>query len=143
MGILQNSNAIPTAAGAADFYTHQIANSVRMQMAAGSRLRRTPSSAGNRQTWAISMWVKRAKLGDEQFLYEAGASGDQDGRLRMVFTDGDAIMVGTGNANLATSTALFRDTSAWYHIHWKNTGGTNTVHVNGQQVISVSCFDTN
>tara|TARA_R100000988_G_scaffold77944_2_gene41851 strand:- start:168 stop:2597 length:2430 start_codon:yes stop_codon:yes gene_type:complete len=126
-------------AGATDFYTHQINHSVRMQMGAGSRLRRTPSSAGNRQTWAISMWVKRAKLGDEQFLFEAGASGNQDGRLRMVFTDGDAIMVGTGNANLATSTAVFRDPAAFYHIHWKNTGGTNTVHVNGQQVISVSC----
>ena len=143
MGVFQNNlmgaAAAAASAGGGDFYGHQIANSVRMQMSAGSRLRRTPSSAGNRQTWAISMWVKRAKLGDEQFLYEAGASGNQDGRLRMVFTDGDAIMVGTGNANLATSSALFRDTSAFYHIHWKNTGGTNTVHVNGTQVISVSC----
>ena len=107
MGVFQNNlmgaAAAAASAGGGDFYDHQIANSVRMQMSAGSRLRRTPSSAGNRQTWAISMWVKRAKIGDEQFLYEAGASGNQDGRLRMVFTDGDAIMVGTGNANLATS----------------------------------------
>ena len=102
-GPLSNPFMFKSAATAAGFYTHQIAKSVRMQLGAGSRLRRTPSSAGNRQTWAISMWVERAKLGDEQFLFEAGASGNQDGRLRMVFTDGDAIMVGTGNANLATS----------------------------------------
>jgi len=142
MGVFQNhlmGAAAAAASASTDFYDHQIANSVRMQMGAGSRLRRTPSSAGNRQTWAISMWVKRCKLGDEQFLYEAGASGDQDGRLRLVFTDADKIMVGTGNANLATSSAVFRDTSSWYHIHWKNTGGTNTVHVNGLEVISVSC----
>ena len=124
--------------GAGDFYDHQIAQSVRGEMSAGTRLRYTPSGAGNRQTWAISMWIKRSKLGDEQFLYEAGASGGSSTRLRLVINDGDSIMVTNGNANLVTSTGVLRDTSGWYHIHWRNTGGTNTCHVNGVQFTTVS-----
>ena len=142
MGVFQNNlmgaAAAAGGAAAAGFYTHQIANSVRMIMADGSRLRYTPSSDGNRATWSISMWVKRAKLGDEQWLYEAGASGDADTRLRLFFNDSDQIMVGTGNANLVTSTAVFRDPSAWYHIMWKNASNTNTVHVNGVEATTVT-----
>ena len=90
----------------ADFYDYQIEQSVRGEMSAGTRLRRTPSSAGNRQTWAVSMWIKRAKLGDEQFLYEAGASGGSSTRLRLVINDGDQILITNGNANLVTSTGV-------------------------------------
>ena len=33
---------------------------------------------------------------------------------------------------------MLRDTAGWYHIHWRNTGGTNTCHVNGVQFTTVS-----
>ena len=125
-------------AAADDFYDHQIAQSVRMQMSAGSRFRRTPSSNGNRQTWAVSMGVKRSKLGDEQFLFEAGASGGASTRLRLVINNDDKILITTGDANLVESSGVLRDINSWYHIHWKNTGGTNTVHVNGVQFTTVS-----
>jgi len=137
MGILQNENAIPSAA-AAGFYDYQIEQSVRFEKSAGTRLRRTPSSAGNRQTWAISMWVKKSTNGSEVFLYEAGASGGSSTRLRLVINSDDKIMVTNSNANLVTSTGVLRDTSGFYHIHWRNTGGTNTCHVNGVQFTTVS-----
>ena len=137
-GPLGSNVMMQPAAGGGNFYDYQIEQSVRGEMDAGTRLRRTPSSAGNRQTWAISMWIKRSKLGDEQFLYEAGASGGSSTRLRLVINDGDQILITNGNSNLVTSTAVLRDTAGWYHIHWRNTGGTNTCHVNGVQFTTVS-----
>ena len=86
---------------ASNFYDHQIEQSVRGEMDAGTRLRYTPSGAGNRQTWAVSMWIKRSKLGDEQFLYEAGASGGSSTRLRLVINDDDKIMITNSLSNLA------------------------------------------
>ena len=128
-----------TTSGAAGFYDHQIEQSVRFEKSAGTRLRRTPSSAGNRQTWAISMWIKRAApLGDEVFLYEAGSTGGSDTRLRLVINSDDKIMVTNSNANLVISSGVLRDTGGFYHIHWRNTGGTNTCHVNGVLFTTVS-----
>jgi len=138
MGVLQNSNAIPTAGGAASFYDHQIAQSVRFEKASGTRLRRTVSSAGNRTTWAISMWIKRSTLGSEVFLYEAGVSGGSDTRLRLVINSDNKIMITNSNANLVISSGVLRDTSGWYHIHWRNVSNTNTCHVNGVQFTTVS-----
>lgn len=120
------------------FYDYQIEKSVRFEKSSGTRLRRTPSSAGNRQTWAISMWVKKSTNGSEVFLYEAGASGGSSTRLRLVINSSDQIMVTNSNSNLVTSSAVLRDTQAWYHIHWRNTGGTNTCHVSGEQFTTVS-----
>ena len=137
-GPLGASQFMYSSGAGAGFYDHQIEQSVRGEMSAGTRLRRTPSSAGNRQTWAVSMWIKRAKLGDEQFLYEAGASGGSSTRLRLVINDDDKILITNGNANLVTSTGVLRDVTGWYHIHWRNTGGTNTCHVNGVQFTTVS-----
>jgi len=138
MGILQNENAIPSAAGAVAFYDHQVENSVRFEKSAGTRLRRTPSSAGNRQTWAISMWIKRTVLGSEVFLFEAGASGGSSTRLRLVIDGDDKIRITNSNSNLVISTGVLRDVGGFTHIHWRNTGGTNTCHVNGVQFTTVS-----
>mgnify|MGYP001289925432 CR=1 len=120
------------------FYDYQIEQSVRYEKSDGTRLRRTVSSAGNRQTWAVSMWVKKSTNGSEVFLYEAGVSGGSDTRLRLVINSSDQIMVTNSNANLVTSSSVLRDTQAWYHIHWRNTGGTNTCHVSGEQFTSFS-----
>ena len=99
-GPLGASQYMYSSAGAAAFYDHQIEQSVRGEMDAGTRLRRTPSSAGSRTTWAISMWIKRTgSIGSEVFLYEAGASGGSDTRLRLVINGDDKIMVTNSNSN--------------------------------------------
>jgi hypothetical protein len=120
------------------FYNHLISQSLRYNSPDTLALKRTPSSAGNRQTWSVSMWIKRCKLGIDAFLCEAGASGDQDTRLRLVLNSSDQLLITTGNANLVTSTMVLRDVSSWYHILWRNTGGTNTCFVNGTQATTVS-----
>ena len=120
------------------FYSHTISQSLRYNSPDTLALKRTPSSAGNRQTWSVSMWIKRGNLGIDAFLCEAGASGNQDTRLRLVFNTSDQLLITTGNANLVTSVMRLRDVSSWYHILWRNTGGTNTCFVNGVQATTVS-----
>ena len=43
---------------------------------ANSYLNRTPSGAGNRKTFTISMWFKRSKLGSSQYLFNAKAGSN-------------------------------------------------------------------
>ena len=126
------------AGGVSNFYDHQIEQSVRYDTGDGTRIRRTVSSAGSRTTWAVSMWIKRANLGSEVFLYEAGVSGGSDTRLRLVINNDDKIMITNSNSNLVISDDVLRDTSGWYHIHWRNVSNTNTCHVNGRQFTTVS-----
>ena len=118
--------------GGADFYDHQIANSVRTHFGDdNSTIKRTPSTDGNRATWSISIWMKRAHLGANQFIFESGASGNFDTRLFYLFTPTGGIEMSSGEVNYGTTTELFRDVGAWYHIFIKNVSNSNTLYVNG------------
>ena len=84
---------------------------------ASTKLTRTPSSAGNRQKYTISFWVKRSSLGN-QFLFNTDG-GNEETYLR--FKSGDSLQWFEQNSSAATqanrsTNALFRDTNAWYHI---------------------------
>ena len=75
-------------------------------------------SAGNRQTWTMSMWIKTSVNNDEQPLFSSASNSDnQDlayieagGNLRW-WTYQSAAYVG----QLRTSRVL-RDANAWYHL---------------------------
>ena len=63
-----------SAAGAAGFYDYQIEQSMRFDYIgtnSGTYLTRTPSSAGNRKTYTISMWVKRTSIANLNQLISA------------------------------------------------------------------------
>jgi len=84
---------------------------------ASTKLTRTPSSAGNRQKYTISFWVKRSSLGN-QFLFNTDG-GNEETYLR--FKSGDSLQWFEQNSSAATqanrsTNALFKDTNAWYHI---------------------------
>jgi hypothetical protein len=137
MSLGANKQALMGAAGsggaADDFYDHQISKSFRFE---SGYLKWTPGSAGNRQVWTFSMWVKKTE-NTYQNVLNAGTSGDQDTRLRMYWYD-NKLYSSSANANFNTSTALYRDTSAWYHVVWKLTGGTSYQYVNGTLASSYS-----
>ena len=134
MSILQNSNAISAPAGGADFYDHQISQSVRL--GDSGYLKRTPSSAGNRQTWTFSTWIKLNKLGinsnstEPGAILNAGTSGNQSGFYRLNY-EVTKLFSSSAEANFFFSTGVYRDLSGWYHVVWKQGGGTATVYVNG------------
>jgi len=135
MSLLQNSNAIPVTASA-DFYDHQIAKSFKWD---SGYLKWTPGSAGNRQVWTFSCWVKKAiQPGNtDVMLLNAGTSGNQDTRFR-AYWYGDNLRSSSANANYNVSSGVYRDPSAWMHIVWKLTGGTSTQYVNGTSVSTSS-----
>ena len=83
-------------------------------------LSRTPSSAGNRKTFTISMWVKRSSLGVLQKPFSAGSSGGAFGAVEFP-TDDKPRLVGFDGSNITfdvTADLSARDTSGWYHMVW-------------------------
>jgi len=108
-----------TGAGGPAAYT--IDNSLRFRSSASADLSRTPSSIGNRKTWTWSGWVKRGSLGSLQVLFGAGtSSGTPPYETALLFLNTDQLaIVINGNAGIggqASTSAVFRDPSAWYHI---------------------------
>ena len=83
-----------------------------------SYLSRTPSTAGNRKTWTFSCWLKRGELGVSDTVFSAGDGGLNYSRINFQADNTLIIVAYTGGSavyNYQTS-AVFRDTSAWYHI---------------------------
>lgn len=91
--------------------TYSITNSVRLNGTSDYLSKTLTTSA----TTSGSIWVKRAKLGATSPIFDN----------KVYFTSGDALY-----AFGLTSTALYRDPSAWMHIFWNGTG----VYVNGTLV---------
>jgi len=99
--------------------SYQIANSLRFRSSASAYLNRTPASASDQKKWTFSAWVKRGKLGATQIIAEAGTSGTTFTYIAY-FNASDQLVIldstVSGVSSARTSTAVFRDPSAWYHI---------------------------
>ena len=117
---------------------YEIENSLKVEADSSEYIYRTPSSSGNRKTWTLSFWIKRTELGSSMRIFEAwdGSTGTSG-----LFTSGDAFILDlNAGSNYFTSTALFRDCSAWYHfvIRVDTTQGTASerarVYVNGSEL---------
>ena len=123
MSIIQGT-AKSGGATAESFYDYPIEQSLRFDGA--SYLSRTFATPTDGTKYTLSFWVKRTKLGSDQFItgrlvlpyYDAGSN----------FNTGDNIIIGDHNAGKITSSAKFRDTSSWYHfISQRNDANGNLV----------------
>jgi hypothetical protein len=122
-----------------------LTNSLRFRSSASAYLNRTPASAGNRQTWTWSGWVKRGTLGSQDDLFAAYiGSGTTDNQYFALYFDLDALKVSGYSTNYLVSTAVYRDPSAWYHImcvvDTTSATANNRVrlYVNGSEVTAFS-----
>ena len=97
-------------------------------------------SDGNKKIWTLSFWMKRTKLGSEQFLWSWGENNSSDGKL--LFGAGDQLVFmndGQCGSNQTMARAL-KDTNAWYHIVWrcKADEGSNDnrwkLYINGELI---------
>lgn len=140
MGLLFNELAI-TPQG------YNITNSLRFQSASSTYLARTPASATSRTVWTWSAWVKRGSLGGTQQLLCVNYTASQV--QTSIYFNSDAIeyscgTYGVSNDSAFTTSQVFRDPSAWYHLvlTYDSTQGTNTnrlkFYVNGSQVTAFS-----
>ncbi len=123
---------------------YQIERSLRFNSSDSAYLSRTPASAGNRKTWTWAGWVKRSGLGTDQALFDC----------RPVVSDSQFSIFYLKNTNTLefsgptttwfTTSAVFRDCSAWMHIvlaldtTQATAGDRIKLYVNGSQVTAFS-----
>jgi len=128
----QGQGVWPTAA------QNPITQSLRLRNSASAYLNRTPASAGNRQTWTYSAWIKRGLIGTEGSLISGGAT---TGRLAVFFDSSNRLVSDVGGTGTYDqSTAVYRDPSAWYHFVWQfdttqaTAANRSRMYMNGVQV---------
>ena len=102
-------------------------DSLRFRASANAYLGRTPSSGGNQKTWTFSCWTKRGNIvnpsgaagGVSQVIF--GAANSANSQFLDVTLNGNNvfeidILDSNSTRTIRTSTAVFRDPSAWYHF---------------------------
>ena len=117
MSVVNNNLLLTADAGVAPS-AYQIQRSLRFNSADSAYLSRTPSVAGNRQTWTWAGWVKCVNISGEGGWFLSATNGGSstewfrfyNGKLNYLLFTG-----GTFLSNLEPA-AVYRYTSAWYHI---------------------------
>jgi hypothetical protein len=124
MSVVNNNLLLTADAGVAPS-AYQVQRSIRLNTPDSAYANRTFGTPTTQSTFTLAMWVKRAALGTAQSLF--GVSTNHS----FGFTTGNALNLTFGGTSALTTTAVFRDTSAWYHIVWTQSGTSHTVYVNG------------
>jgi hypothetical protein len=100
---------------------YDIEQSLRFEDGDSAYLSRTPASAGNRKTWTWSGWVKRGNIGSYQALFGEGTGSQAAGYCFFRFDGNDVFSIlgspdGAVSSITWSSTPVYRDSSAWYHV---------------------------
>ena len=140
MSIIQST----AKSGTGGFYDYPIENSLRFD--GSSYLSRTSDSNGNSNTWTYSLWVKRSALdSDMHLLSEEGGGHATNTNISFCSFRNTNILnnysyYSGGNIYDVRSTAVYRDTNAWYHIVFVldltngTAGDREAIYVNGKLV---------
>jgi hypothetical protein len=96
---------------------YNLTNSLRFRASASASLSRTPGvSPTSNKIMTLSMWVKRGALGSpQQSLMGSPNTGNAD-NFRFSTSDTLSMDFQDGAVGILTTTQVFRDPSAWYHI---------------------------
>ena len=97
---------------------YEIEQSLMLDKASGSYLKRTPSSASNRRTWTYSVWLKKSTSSDSAYVIFSAhdAANENDASYGWIGIYGAKLYFGGGSTNWRITNRKFRDVSAWYHI---------------------------
>jgi hypothetical protein len=111
-------DAIPLLVASGADGGYQISRSVRTRSSASAYFSRTLITPTNNKIWTWSAWVKRGTLGAAQTLFSGQVDTNNWGII--AFLSGDTLSFQQADAASVTSTVtttqVFRDSSAWYHI---------------------------
>jgi len=132
MGVFQNNlmgaAAAAASAGGGDFYSYQIANSLRLPLRTSGFSKTYSGSDGDDEHFTLSWWQKGRPPGHNQPMdvIDARDGTDNSSLNELYFADptasagtgGDALcLVDSSSGNkILCSTNLFRDPAAWYHF---------------------------
>ncbi len=128
-------------------FNNPINNSLRFRASASAYLNRTPASAGNRQIWTWSAWVKRGELNTADCLLGSGTNVNAGNGVTEIGFSSDQFFTWTylsGVVWFVQSTQVFRDPSAWYHfvvaVDTTQATASNRVkmYVNGSQITALA-----
>ena len=117
--------------------TFSVANSCRFNDGDSAYMTRAfDATQTSTSTFTISVWVKRGILGTRQSIF-AAYDGSADAGDDLEFETDDTLSYNGSGAGANTTSAKFRDPSAWYHIVVaRNSGATGAanqvkIYVNG------------
>jgi hypothetical protein len=129
---------------------YTVGRSLRFRSSASAYLNRTFTTPTNNKIWSWSGWIKRGSLGVTSYILEGypATAGNANDRTQFYFTSGDALeystITGGSVTEQLTTTQVFRDPSAWYHITivLDTTQATSSnrlkFYVNGVQITTFS-----
>ena len=141
MSVVNNNLLLTADAGVSQY---QISRSLRFNTPDTAYLSRTPSVAGNQTTWTWSGWVKRNALGTSQGIFMAGDGQNAGSGANYItgigFNSSNTIIFywASSFGPISSTTAVFRDTGAWYHIACSAGSNLFKIYVNGTLVLSSS-----
>ena len=133
--------------GASGQKPYSIDNSVRFNPSDNAVLTRTWGASDSLTTWTVSCWVKRSGFGALQYIFTSDATASGVNGTKMIgvdFSSGDALDVGHDNGTILTTSQVFRDPSAWFHLclAFDTTQSTDSdrvkLYINGEQVTAFS-----
>ena len=128
----------PIAGGTQDT-SYEISNSLRFNDDDSPNLSITPSSAGNRAVWTWSAWVKISNIKSGAApLFTAGDWTGGSTATGAIFYDSQIYTYWNAPSGGTSTTAKFRDPSAWYHIVLQANTSTLKVYVNSVEQSSKS-----
>ena len=123
-------------------YEYPVNNSLRFNSADSAYLNRTLTTPTNNKIFTFSAWVKRSALGAAQTLFDAFVPATSFDTFR--FNSSDQLDYFDNTAGYLTSTQVFRDVGAWYHVMAAvdTTQATSSnrvkLYVNGTQITAFS-----
>ena len=91
---------------------YEITHSLKFDSANTEAITTNNQAAGNQRTFTWSGWIKRtrANVSVAEYMFSAGGTAIR-------FVAGEVLHIVTGSTSKTTS-QVFRDTSAWFHLVW-------------------------
>ena len=137
---------MPLILGANSVSGYTVKNSLRFNSGSSDYLNKTFTTPTNNKIFTFSTWIKRANIGTSSSQNIIRATGATTTGFRFADTSTDSNMDGirfffeNGTTADFSTTQVFRDVSAWYHIMFAvdTTQATSTnrvkIYVNGSQI---------
>ena len=108
--------------------TSFVTNSLRFRSNVSAYLSRTFVGPTSSTVFTWSAWVKRGSIGVTARLFGASTT------TSFGFNSTDQLLLTLNGTAAITTTAVFRDASAWYHIVYTQNGAAQTIYVNNNSV---------